>query len=197
MLPSSPIPGVHTLELAAAHAPLLQRFFDENPALFLATTGEPAGPTEGLEEITSAVPTDMPFTKKWVVGYVGEDGSLIAMANVITDLLAESIHHIGTFIVATGLHGTGHAQRIYDGLERWSIAGGAAWLRLGVVRGNTRAERFWATRGFEPVRERPGIAMGPRVVTVTNMVKSLAGGSLDEYFSLVPRDRHEPGNIRR
>ncbi len=194
-LPVSPIEGLQTIELTVGHAALLQRFFEENPAYFLATAGEPAGPEEALDEINGEVPAGMPFTKKWVVGYAGADGSLVAMANVITDLLALSIHHIGTFIVATKLHGSGQAQILYQGLERWAASDGAAWLRLGVVRGNARAERFWASQGYLSVRERPGIEMGKRVVTVRNMVKPLASGSLEEYFALAPRDRPEPSGV--
>ena len=188
-LPVSPIQGIHTVELTVDRAPLLQRFFEENPAHFLATSGEPAGPQEGLEEITSELPAGMSFTKKWVVDYVGANGALMAMANVITDLLATSIFHIGTFIVATERHGNGEAQALNHGLEQWAVANGAAWLRLGVVQGNTRAERFWATQGYIPVRGRPGIEIGKRVVVVRNMVKPLSGGSLEEYFALAPRDR--------
>ena len=190
-LPVSPIAGIRTVELSVDRAPELQRFFEENPAYFLATSGEPAGPGEALEEITSEVPAGWGFTKKWVVGYAQENGSLIALANVITDLLAPAVFHIGTFIVATARHGTGDAQRLYSGLEHWSAANGAAWMRLGVVKGNTRAERFWASAGYIPVRERNGIQMGNRTTTVRNMVKPLKGGNLEGYFSLVPRDRPE------
>ena len=50
-LPASPIPSLQTLELRSAQAPLLQRFFDDNPAYFLATSGEAAGPNEAIEEM--------------------------------------------------------------------------------------------------------------------------------------------------
>ena len=190
-LPSSPIADITTIELTPDQAPLLQKFFEENPAYLLATSGEPAGPGEALEEITSEVPASMSFTKKWVIGYVDRHGSLVAMANVITDLLAASIFHIGTFIVATNRHGSGDAQVLNQGLEDWARANGAAWMRLGVVQGNARAERFWASVGYWPVRARAGIEMGPRTVTIQNMVKPLFAGSLEQYFSLAPRDRPE------
>jgi GNAT superfamily N-acetyltransferase len=190
-LPVSPIAGIRTIELTADRTPELQRFFDENPAYFLATSGEPAGPDEAYEEITSEVPPGWSFTKKWVVGYVQENGSLMALANVITDLLAPTVFHIGTFIVATARHGTGDAQKLYGGLEHWSATNGAAWMRLGVVKGNARAERFWASAGYIPVRERHGIQMGNRTTIVRNMVKPLKGGNLEAYFSHVPRDQLE------
>ena len=191
-LPQASVEGLHTVELTAERAPLLQAFFEANPAYFLATQGEPAGPGEALEEITSQVPPDMPFTRKLVVGYLGPAGDVVAMANVITDLLAVSIHHIGTFIVSTNRHGSGLAQELYGGLEDWARVNGAVWLRLGVVQGNTRAERFWKSQRYVPVRERPGIQMGSLKVTVQNMVKPLYCTSLDEYYSLAPRDR--PGH---
>jgi GNAT superfamily N-acetyltransferase len=190
-LPASPIAGLKTIELTPERAPLLQKFFEDYPAYFLATSGEPAGPAEALEEITGALPAGWSFTKKWVIGYTDETGALAAMVNVVTDLLASSVFHIGTFVVATDRHGNGNAQALHQGLVDWAVEAGAAWLRLGVVQGNARAERFWATLGYIPVRERPGILMGKRTVTVRNMVKPLKGGQLEDYFGLVPRDRFE------
>lgn len=190
-LPTSPIQSLHTIELTPAHAPLLQQFFDENPAYFLITTGEPAGPGEAVEEITNELPAGWQFTKKWVIGYANEQGALVAMANVITDLLAPSVFHIGTFIVATQRHGSGDARLLYQGLESWASANGAAWLRLGVMQGNTRAERFWTAQGYIPVRERAGIQMGSRYVTVQTMVKPLTDSSMETYLALVPRDQRE------
>ena len=64
-------------------------------------------------------------------------------------------------------------------------------MRLGVVQGNARAERFWASLGYVAVRQRQGVQMGQRLVTVRNMVKPLAGGRIEEYFALVPRDQRE------
>ena len=66
---------------------------------------------------------------------------------------------------------------------------GAHWIRLGVVVGNARAERFWARCGYVQVRERGPLEMGKKTNMLRVMVKPLAGGSLDAYLSLVERDR--------
>lgn len=66
---------------------------------------------------------------------------------------------------------------------------GAQWLRLTVVVGNAKAERFWPKLGYVPVRTREGITMGQQVNTVSIQVKSLAGGHVDDYLALVERDR--------
>jgi len=63
---------------------------------------------------------------------------------------------------------------------------------LGVVEGNTRAERFWEKAGFVQVRKRYSVEMGNLVNTLRIMAKPLAGGTLAEYLALVSRDRPEP-----
>ena len=111
------------------------------------------------------------------------------VANVVSDLLAIGVWHIGLFLVATRLHGTGVAHALHRGLEAWTRGEGAQWLRLGVVAGNARAERFWLGLSYVEVRVRPGMEMGLRTQTVRVLARPLAGGAWDDYFALVPRDR--------
>ena len=172
----------------------MQRFFEANPQYFRSVNGESAGPDEAHEEIHGELPLGWSFTKKWLVGYVDAEGSLVAFANVVADLLAPSVWHIGLFIVATSRHGTGDAQALYRGLETWAAANGAAWLRLGVVKGNARAERFWEALGYIETRTREGVEMGKLTNTLRVMVKPLAKRSIEHYLSIVQRDRPELSN---
>jgi len=190
-LPAGTLPGVRCIELTAAHEAALQRFFDANPLYFIAVGGEPAAASEAHDEIHGTLPAGWPFTKKWLVGFVDAGDELVAMANVVSDLLAPGVWHIGLFIVATARHGSGEAQALYRSLETWAQSNGARWLRLGVVLGNARAERFWERHGFRETRIRDGIAMGRRSNTVRVMVKPLAGEAIEHYLALVPRDRPE------
>jgi GNAT superfamily N-acetyltransferase len=189
-LPAS-FPSLRVIPLGDAEVPLLQRFFDANPAYFMAVHGEPAVPNEAHEEVHGPVPAGFSYGEKRVIGYQQPDGELAAMATVITDLLAEHVWHIGLFILATARHGNGDARKLHDGLEQWARHHGAEWLRLGVVQGNGRAERFWTSCGYTQVRVREGLQMGQRTNNVRVMVKPLAGGSFDDYLALVPRDRPE------
>ena len=178
------------VELGLADIPRLQRFFDDNPEYFLTITGEPPTPQEADEEIRSALPDGWPHTKKWILGFVDERDAIIGTAVVISDLIALGVWHVGLFFVATRLHGGGAAALICDRLEAWIHDQGAQWLRLGVVRGNRRAERFWERRGFVDLRERE-VPMGARINTVRVMAKPLAGGSFADYLAQVPRDRRD------
>jgi hypothetical protein len=82
-------------------------------------------------------------------------------------------------------------KRFHGALEAWARAAGAQWIRLGVVDGNTRGERFWRRQGYVETRLRPGMTMGSKVNTVRVLFKPLAGGTRADYLALVVRDRPE------
>jgi ribosomal protein S18 acetylase RimI-like enzyme len=83
-------------------------------------------------------------------------------------------------------------REIYAALEAWMRDRGARWLRLGVVVGNARAERFWESLGYVEVRKRFALEMGARVNDLRVMAKPLGGGAIADYLAMVARDR--PGS---
>jgi RimJ/RimL family protein N-acetyltransferase len=181
--------GVRVIELGPEAIPALQRFFDTNPEYFQTVNGQPPSPTEGRDEFDDLPPAGMTFRKKWLLGVVDDSESLVAMATILSDFIVEGAWHVGLFIVGTSLHGTGTAQRLYCQLENWMRSQGAQWLRLGVVEGNERAERFWRQVGYTEVRKRLGVAMGVRVNDLRVMVKPLRERTLADYLSRMVRDR--------
>jgi GNAT superfamily N-acetyltransferase len=185
-------PGYAAVRLGSADVAALQAFFEANPAYFEAVNGEPAGATEAQQAVDELPPPGMPFEALWVIGCLDPSGELVAMAVVVSRMIDPQVWHLGLFIVATAQHGQGLAQRFYAGLEDWVQAAGALWMRLGVVQGNARAERFWARRGYAAVRERGPVAMGQLQQRVTVMVKPLETPGLDAYLDRVIRDRPEP-----
>jgi GNAT superfamily N-acetyltransferase len=182
-------PGFHALEMGAEDIPALQRFFEENPDYFQTVAGEAPGPDMALREFEDRPPADWPWDGKWTIRFDDPSGAMVAMADVVRNLLAPGVWHIGLFIVATRLHGLGEAGAIYGAMEDWMRAGGARWLRLGAAVDNPRAGRFWERMGYAEVRRREGIAVGWKVNTIRTMLKSLSGESVAEYLRRVPRDR--------
>jgi len=184
--------ALRCIELAASDIPALQRFFEANPAYFESVNGGALAPDEAQHEYDDLPPAGMPFERKWLLGFVDENGELRAMANVLANFLAPDVWHIGLFIVASSLQGRGIASIVYERLEQWIAGNGARWIRLGVVAGNGRAERFWHRAGYLEVRRRHDVVMGERVNTVVVMVKPLAATDrLSEYLAVVARDRPE------
>lgn len=191
------IPGLQAWSLQAQDASLLQAFYDANPDYFLLIDGAPPPATAAAQDLADHPPADMAWRERWFIGVQDPQARTVAVAEVVSDLLAAGVWHIGLLIVATDHWGCGTARHVFAGLEDWARRAGARWLRLGVVKGNPRARRFWRSRGFEPVRWRHAVAFGERTHDVMVMVKPLnsgprdarGGGSLREYLDLVPRDR--------
>jgi GNAT superfamily N-acetyltransferase len=182
---------VEAWTLTESDLPALQDFFVANPDYFVAVNGMPPRADEAQQEFEDRPPPEMSFDEVYVVGFFDGAGGLVAMASVISNLLAKEVWHVGLFIVASSLHGSGAAASLYAGLEAWMQDQGACWVRLGAVAGNTRAERFWERRGYIEVRRRAGIQLGTLIQTVRVFVKPVSTSGLEEYLSLVARDRPE------
>ena len=172
----------------------LQRFFDANPAYFQLLGGAPAGPDEAAELFDDLPPAGWPYTRVWHVGCADAHGDLVAMADLVADLLAPAVWHVGLFIVATDRHGSGDADRLWQALAGWMQAQGAEWLRLGVVAANPRAMRFWLRQGFIPLRVRKGVEIGDRLHTVQTLARPVSEGRIEDYLRLVPRDLPQPAS---
>lgn len=171
----------------------VQALFEACPGYFRLAIGAPAGPTAARDDFAARPPDDMPFARKWPIGFRDPAGRLVAMAEVVENLLAEHVWHIGLFILPEDLHGKGIARPAYDALEGWMRKRGAWWLRLGVIAGNGRAERFWEACGYVEVRRRASVAVGGLANMVRVMVKPLAGGAVADYLAIVARDRPQAG----
>ena len=105
--------GYHAVELSADDIPAVQIYFERNPEFFVLAEGVPPGPEQAKEEFESALPPDWPYTKKWTIGFIGEDGALKGFTTLVSDLFAPGVWHIGLFMVSTDEHGSGLATRMY------------------------------------------------------------------------------------
>jgi len=179
-------------ELQADEVPQLQALFDANPEYFVAINGRRANADEAQVEFDEMPPAHLGFTRRWFAGLFDATSSeLVGVSIVVSDLAAPGVWHIALFLLATKLHGRGLAGPVFDAIEAWARRSGALWLRLGVVRGNARAEAFWARQGFQEVRVR-GIDTGGPLNTVRVLIKPLREHDVQAYLALVPRDR--PGS---
>jgi GNAT superfamily N-acetyltransferase len=179
--------------LSAADAPLLQVFLEANPEYFHRISGTEPAPDEAATELAARPPAELSWRAHVDIGFWHEPPEaapqLIGFAIVDSDLAIEGCWHVALFIVATALHGQGVGRRLYQALEDWARVGGARWMRLCVVQGNSEAERFWQRQGFVQLRLREGVPAGLRLNTVRVMLKPLQDGGVSPYLDRVPRDR--------
>ena len=188
VLPGSFLEGIRVVELLGCDEAELQQFFEQAPVYFIAVNGEPATPSEAREELRGQLPAGWHCSRLYWLGYRDGQGHLVAVVNIAADLLTTGVWHIGLLLVHARWHGSRLAQRLHTDLEAWAVAKGAQWLRLTVVVGNTRAERFWPRLGYVQVRTREGITMGRQVNRVSIQVKVVASASIENYLALVERD---------
>lgn len=187
-------------ELQRSEIPLVQALFDANPEYSQIINGRNAHANEAETEFDERPPAGMAWRRFWFLGLferaggragerAGEhEGPLAGLAVVVTDLLQPGVWHLGLFLIATRLHGRGVAQPAYEALEDWARREGAQWMRLGVALANPRARRFWQRQGFAELRRRNQVDTGGRLNDLLTCCKPLAGGALDDYLALVPRD---------
>jgi GNAT superfamily N-acetyltransferase len=180
--------GFRAVEMFAIDVPRLQAFFESNPEYFRILSGAPPAGHEAREQFDAVPPAEWPFGRKWTLLFVDEAGTVIGMADLLTDLFAPGVWHIGLFIAGSPLHGTGVPRAMYAALEQWMRSRGARWSRLGVVAGNARGERFWLGAGYAEVRQRADyeVAGGRHLLRV--MAKPLGPADWERYRRMVPRD---------
>ena len=184
--------GLHARVLRADEVPRLQALFDANPEYFQTVNGRNANPDEAQVEFDELPPPHLSFRTRWFLGVFDEAGELVGVVLVLADLGAPAVWHVALFLLASALHGQGRAGALYGALEAWAIAGGAQWMRLAVVTTNEKGMRFWDRCGFQRVRLVEKLDTGGRLNDVWMCMKPLAGGSLEDYLVLVPRDRPAP-----
>ena len=180
---------MRTVLLREGDAAMVQSFYDANPGYFLLLGGGPASPGTAMDHLQAFPSQDIAAARKHFFGVVGASGQLTAVADIIENYPAPAVWHLGFFIVATDLYGTGFAKSWLDALEVWIQSQGAQYLRLGVVQVNLRGRRFWEKAGFVPATVRRGVDMGGHVHDVQTMVKPLSRADMAAYYALAPRDR--------
>lgn len=177
-------------ELVAADLPRLQTLCDANPDDLLAVRDRPPGPDAARHAFDGHPARHLLRPRRWNAGFFAREGPMIGVTEVVADRFTEGVWHIGLFVVAKAPRGPGVAQALYPGFEAWAAGEGARWLRLDVVAGHARAERFWRAHGWREVGLRRGVGTGGR--TLRRLIKPLAGDDLAVYLDLVPGER--PGS---
>jgi GNAT superfamily N-acetyltransferase len=168
----------------------IQAFNETNPEYWALTHGHPPPPDDAAKAFDVHPPADMPYTDDlWFLVRAADSGEIVAQVAVATDLLAPQVFHLGFFLVATRLHGTGFAARLHAAYRDWAERSGARWLRLNVVAVNARGHAFWRRQGYAEVTRRDGYVLGERTHVVITMVQPVGAATLDEYLQRVPRDR--------
>ena len=181
--------GGRALEATEADIPAVQAFWTASPEYLLQVEGHAPRADEGAVLVRDReLPAEFTCSRVHVFLYRDWRGAVDGLGSMAVDLLVPGAWHLGLFVATTRLHGSGWAAQAYAATEAWALAGGARWMRLGVVLANPRGHAFWRRCGYVEVKRREGVTIGQRTHTLLTMIKPLRAG-LDEYLAQVERDR--------
>jgi len=177
------------VEATRAEIPAVQAFAEANPGYTWMVEGRPVPPDLAQVEFDELPPAELSYGRiRRLLAWERGSGALDGWIQVVEDLLAPGIWHIGLFLVAEARHGSGLAQQLHGALEAWAVDGGARWLRLGVAAVNERGARFWRRQGYAYLCARDVEAGGGRVNTIWVLAKPLPGNDLAGYLAAQTRD---------
>src|SRR4051812_10262551 len=130
-----PLPGAlftagegHASEVTGAEVSEVQHFLEANPEYYLRVSGEPPGPGAAQEELEALPPAEWDFTRKSLVAFRDASGAIIGLAEMVANLFAAGVWHIGLFVIATRLHGTGAGQLLYGALGALARSPSCEWI---------------------------------------------------------------------
>lgn len=128
----------------------VQRLFDEDPAYFADINGH----SITIEETRAAIPPGRTRADKFIFA-VAKDDTVVGLIDIIRGYPEPATWFLGFLFLGRGVRGAGLGRRALHAVYAWAKGQGAERLRLGVVEGNERARRLYATEGFvqEGVRE--------------------------------------------
>ena len=103
---------------------------------------------QSLTDIISEVPEGSAPESKHFVGFYGDDGSLVAVLDLITGYPEKDDAFIGWFMVNAELQGQGIGSQLFADIRAAMKGQGYDYLSLGVIKENTEAVSFWEKQGF-------------------------------------------------
>jgi ribosomal protein S18 acetylase RimI-like enzyme len=140
--------GCFGVRLDEARQPELQAFYARCADYVELVTGQPPGPDEARELLTS-LPRGKTHDDKFVIGLFDAPGHIIGVLDVIRDFPRPREWYLGLLMFAPDWRSRRLGDRVYHRLEEWVRELGGTAIHLIVQEQNPKALRFWERVGFE------------------------------------------------
>ena len=139
--------GCFGVRLDESRRPELQAFYEGCADYFELVTGQPPGPNEAQDLLTS-LPRGKTHDDKFVIGLFDAPGHLVGILDVIRDFPKPHEWYLGLLMFEPTLRGQKLGDRVYHRLEEWVRELGGKAIHLIVQEQNPKALRFWERMGF-------------------------------------------------
>ena len=125
----------------------------------ILVTGKPSEPNAARDLLLDC-PPGIDLKNKYLIGFIDSKKNLIGLLDVINGYPKTGVWFIGLLIFLPEQRNKGLGERAIKGLENWIRSMGAKEIRLGVVKNNKAAIRFWEKVGFHFLEKRPPAKFG-------------------------------------
>ena len=126
----------------------LQEFYGGCADYFELVTGQPPGPDEARQLLTS-LPRGKGLEDKFVIGLFDAPGHMVGVLDVIRDYPRAAEWYLGLLMFGPSWRGRRLGERVYRRLEDWVRELGGERIHLIVQEQSPGALRFWQRMGFE------------------------------------------------
>ena len=126
----------------------LQAFYEGCADYFELVTGQPPGPDEAGQLLTS-LPRGKGHEDKFVIGLFDAPGHMVGVLDVIRDYPRRGEWYLGLLMFGPSWRGRRLGERVYRRLEDWVRELGGERIHLIVQEQSPGALRFWQRMGFE------------------------------------------------
>lgn len=134
-------------KLIASDVPDILALYSGNPEYFRHCPPSPS--IETIQDDMSALPPGKKANDKYFIGLF-EGSSLVAVMDLIDRYPDDETAFIGLLMVAKDLQGQGVGTFIVKALSEALKAKHYKRIRLGYIKTNRSAQRFWLKQGFHP-----------------------------------------------
>ncbi|MDO5088175.1 MAG: GNAT family N-acetyltransferase [Leptotrichiaceae bacterium] len=107
---------------------------------------------ENSKEILTNLPLDKEIKDKYVIGFYKE-GKLKALLDLIVEYPDKDTFFIGLLIISRKCQRKGVGTEIVNEISEFLKRKKYGYIRLGCIKENKKAEKFWMKNGFYTVKE--------------------------------------------
>jgi RimJ/RimL family protein N-acetyltransferase len=91
-----------------------------------------------------------------VMNFILDNGRPVGVIDYLMKNPSDKMPWLGLLMIHASYQGHGYAVAAFNEYERLMRNEGAECIRLGVIKGNDRAMKFWRNRGFTFIQEKQG-----------------------------------------
>jgi len=148
----------------------IDELYNECEDYFLMVNGA-THTKEDSEDIFTSLPPDKEFKDKFVLGVFYKE-ELVGVIDLIKDYPVLNQWIIGLFLLKRKDRNKGLGKLIHNALIEIILEQNGKSLRVGVVKGNIKAIKFWGNLGYKKTKE-TDVILGDKVHKVYVMVLEL------------------------